>query len=137
MERGLRELVWTRASSRCEYCQMPQDYADAGHEIEHIIAEKHHGATQLVNLALACFHCNNHKGPNIAGIDSETQLLTRLFNPRQDRWSEHFAWHGAVLTGLSALGRVTIDVLAINARHRVAHRRALSEEGVFPSAAPS
>jgi hypothetical protein len=111
---------------------MPQEYAEPTHEIDHIIAQKHGGVTEIENLALACFHCNNHKGPNIAGIDPTTGELLRLFNPREDRWTQHFQWQGADLLGRTSIGRVTVLVLAINARHRVAHRQALIEEGVFP-----
>ncbi len=132
MDRALRDRVWSRANSRCEYCQLPQAYTDAGHEIDHVIAEKHHGLTVIENLALSCFHCNNHKGPNIAGIDPETGAVTRLFHPRMDSWPEHFVWHGATLSGQTPIGRTTVDVLAINIRHRILHRQALIEEGVFP-----
>ena len=111
---------------------MPQELADAIHEIDHVIAEKHRGLISHENLALACFPCNNHKGPNIAGIDPETGRMTRLFHPRVDQWVTHFVWRGAVLVGLTAVGRTTIEVLAINIRHRVLHRQALIEEGVFP-----
>lgn len=132
MDRLLRTQIWQRANSRCEYCQMPQEFTEAGHEVDHIIAEKHHGLTVLENLGLACFPCNNHKGPNIAGIDPKTGQVSRLFHPRFDDWSAHFAWEGATLTGLTSIGWTTIDVLAINLNHRVIHRQALIEEGVFP-----
>ena len=134
MDRPLRDQVWQRAMSRCEYCQMPQLFTDASHEVDHVIAEKHRGPTTPENLALACFPCNNHKGPNIAGVDPDSGLMTRLFHPRQDRWSEHFAWQGPVMIGLTAIGRATVEVLEINLRHRVIHRQALIEEGVFPPA---
>jgi hypothetical protein len=111
---------------------MPQEFIDARHEIDHVIAEKHAGPTSLENLALACFHCNNHKGPNIAGLDPATGQLTRLFHPRQDDWDEHFSWRGPLLVGLTPVGRTTVAVLAVNLRHRVTHRQALFEEGVFP-----
>ena len=55
MERQLRELVWRRAQSRCEYCRMPQEYDDLPFEIDHVIAESHGGPTRAANLALACF----------------------------------------------------------------------------------
>ncbi|MFO0812426.1 MAG: HNH endonuclease signature motif containing protein [Gemmatales bacterium] len=132
MDRPLREQVWSRANACCEYCQIPQAYTDASHEIDHIIAEKHRGMTTLDNLALACFACNNHKGPNIAGIDPITGHVVRLFHPRVDTWNEHFQWRGAYLEGLTAIGRATIQVLEINLRHRLLHREALRIEGVFP-----
>lgn len=111
---------------------MPQEYAEPSHEVDHIIAEKHAGKTELENLALACFHCNNHKGPNIAGLDPDTRALTRIFDPRHDSWKEHFTWDRVYLVGKTSVGRTTIFVLAINIRHRVVHRQALLDEGVFP-----
>jgi hypothetical protein len=65
-------------------------------------------------LALACIHCNRYKGPNLAGIDSETGELTRLFHPRSDEWKSHFQWNGAEILPLSPIGRVTVSVLFMN-----------------------
>jgi hypothetical protein len=48
-------------------------------------------------------------------------------------WAEHFEWRGAKLVGRTPVGRVTVDVLEINLRHRVAHREALMDEGVYPT----
>ena len=132
MDRKLRDEVWLRARATCEYCQMPQEFAEPTHEMDHVIAEKHSGPTSMENLALACFHCNNHKGPNIAGLDPATQALTRLFDPRKDHWSEHFYWSGPVLVGKTAVARTTIVVLNVNMRHRVIHRESLIDECVFP-----
>jgi 5-methylcytosine-specific restriction endonuclease McrA len=111
---------------------MPQEFDPLPLQIDHIIARKHSGPTRLENLALACFACNNHKGANIAGVDPDTHALTPLFHPRRDNWQEHFAWHGPELVGRTPVGRATIAVLAINLPRRVALRRALLEEGVFP-----
>ena len=61
-----------------------------------------------------------------------TRDLTRVYNPRQDRRREHFAWQGAVLIGLTAIGRTTIQVLAINDPVAVEARPILIEEGRFP-----
>lgn len=132
MEQSLIEQVWQRAGFTCEYCQMPQQYDLLTFQIDHIIARKHHGADELVNLALACFACNNHKGPNIAGMDSETREVVRLFHPRQDIWEDHFEWNGAMLLGRTPIGRATIDVLGINLPHRVRLRQMLIVEGSFP-----
>lgn len=113
---------------------MPQEFSDASHEVDHIIAEKHRGATSLDNLALACFECNNHKGPNLSGVDPASGKITRLFNPRRDRWGDHFVWQGPAVAGITAVGRTTVDVLAINLIRRLIHRQALVEEGTFPPA---
>jgi hypothetical protein len=86
---------------------------------------------------LSCLNDNLHKGPNIGGLDPDTGLLTRLFHPRQDIWDEHFAWVGPVLTGRTAVGRTTIDVLFMNAPERVEVRRLLIRAGLFPGVQPS
>lgn len=111
---------------------MPQQYDLLTFQIDHIIARKHHGADTFDNLALACFARNNHKGPNVAGIDPVSGTVTRLFHPRQDHWENHFEWRGSALVGRTPIGRVTIDVLAINLSHRVQLRQMLILEGVFP-----
>ena len=111
---------------------MPQSCDLLTFQIDHIIARKHHGTDEFENLALACFACNNHKGPNIAGRDQETGKVVRLFHPRQDSWAEHFEWQGAVLLGHTAVGRVTVDVLAINLPYRLRLRQMLILEGEFP-----
>ncbi|WP_089934196.1 HNH endonuclease [Candidatus Entotheonella palauensis] len=132
MDESLRRLVWQRADSICEYCRVPQPYDVLPFQIDHIIAEKHHGLTIEENLALSCYGCNAYKGPNIAGLDPATGQLTRLFHPRQDNWNDHFEWHGPLVVGRTAVGRVTIDVLRINLPERVEHRRQLITGGVLP-----
>jgi hypothetical protein len=132
MDRALEEVVGERARSRCEYCQMPQQYDGFTHEIDHVIAQKHGGRTVAGNLALACFPCNNHKGPNIAGLDPLTKKLAKLFNPRRNKWQRHFRWDGPYLVGKTAVGRVTIAVLEINITGRVLLRESLLEEGILP-----
>lgn len=134
MDRALVDLVWERAHGCCEYCRMPQEFDGFTHEIDHAIARKHGGPTTAANLALACFPCNNHKGPNVAGMDPATKKLTPLFNPRRHKWARHFYWDGARLRGRTAIGRVTIVVLEINAPDRVLLRAALIEEGAWPLA---
>jgi hypothetical protein len=42
------------------------------------------------NLALACRSCNIHKAGHLTGFDEITQKETTLFNPRLDRWENHF-----------------------------------------------
>jgi len=84
------------------------------------------------NLALSCLFCNEHKGPNIAGIDPLSQRIVRLFHPRRDKWKRHFRWRGPRLIGRTPIGRATIAVLAINDLQNVALRAALIENGEFP-----
>jgi 5-methylcytosine-specific restriction endonuclease McrA len=131
MTKRLRAQVRRRARGRCEYCQTPFRYDVIPAEIDHVIAEQHGGRTVLDNLAAACAHCNSHKGPNAAGVDPSSKRIVRLFNPRVDRWADHFRWVEAVLTGIPPQGRTTIRVLAINDPAKTAARAALMEEGLF------
>ena len=94
MERALIDLVWQRAGGRCEYCQLAQEDLELPFEIDHIRAKKHHGRTVPGNLCLACLACNNHKGPNISGVDPMTDAIVPLFNPRRHKWHVHFRWDG-------------------------------------------
>jgi hypothetical protein len=132
MAQSLEQQVWERAGGCCEYCRMPQEYDAISFELEHIIAEQHGGPTAPSNLALACFACNRHKGPNLGGIDPRTRKKVWLFHPRRHKWQRHFRWDGPVLVGRTPLGRATVVVLAINLPHRIRHRAQLITEGVFP-----
>ena len=130
MNASLREFVLDRAGLRCEYCRLPQDYHDLPFQIEHIIARKHKGDDDEENLALSCYNCNAFKGPDIAGIDPQTQRLTRLFHPHHDRWEEHFSWVDCELIGLTDVGRTTVEVLRINNEESITLRRLLMALGV-------
>jgi hypothetical protein len=132
MQRVLEQLVWRRAGRRCEYCQVAQAHDRLPFEIDHIIARKHRGPTRASNLCLACFACNNHKGPNVAGVDEKTKKIVKLFNPRRHKWHRHFRWDGPILLGRTPVGRVTVTVLEINLPYRIAFRQGLIDEGVFP-----
>lgn len=136
MERALESLVWKRAANRCEYCQVLQAHDRLPFQIDHVIAKKHRGPTNAGNLCLACFADNNHKGPNVAGVDPANRRIVSLFNPRRHKWARHFRWEGPVLIGLSPIGRATIVVLEINLPYRVAFRQGLIDEGVFPPTLP-
>ncbi|MEK0194876.1 HNH endonuclease signature motif containing protein [Microcoleus anatoxicus] len=87
---SLRRMVCDRANGYCEYCLIPETLALSSHQIDHIIAEKHSGETVESNLALFCSICNKNKGSDIASIDPETGEVVRLYNPRKDRWADHF-----------------------------------------------
>src|SRR5215471_13636674 len=87
MDTSTRALVRERAGNRCEYCQLHQDDSPlAVLHVEHIIPKKHGGSDDPDNLALACIDCNLHKGPNLTGIDPETNEVTELFHPRHHWW---------------------------------------------------
>jgi hypothetical protein len=132
MDETTREEVRDRAERRCEYCHLPEAHVVTPFQVEHVVARHHRGKDTLSNLAYACLRCNLFKGPNLTGIDTKTNKLTRLFNPRRHRWSTHFQWDGSVLVGKTAVGRTTVDVLAINEPERLALRQELIDQKLFP-----
>jgi len=136
MARSRRQQVWERAYGCCEYCQLPQEHDPRPFHLDHIRPQKHDGPSVVENLALCCAACSLFKGPNPAGYDPETDVLHSLFNPRTQRWSDHFAWNKGILEGLTAIGRATIRVLRINDSLRIHHRLLLMELGVFPPELP-
>ena len=114
MDAGLRQFVRRRADNHCEYCGLSQTKEPLIFHVEHVIPRQHGGPDLADNLALACHHCNLHKGPNLAGLDPETGQLTRLFHPRSDKWTEHFSERKGEIVGLTLIGRVTARLLRMN-----------------------
>jgi 5-methylcytosine-specific restriction endonuclease McrA len=131
MDEATRRAVVRRAEGRCEYCHLPETHVLTPFQVEHIVAKQHRGKDVPSNLAYARLRCNAHKGPNLTGIDPETGQLTRLFNPRRHAWARHFRWQGPVLVGKTALGRTTVEVLAMNHPDRVALREELLQQGLL------
>lgn len=128
MDKGLEQLVRRRSGGRCEYCHLPEAVSPIRHVCDHVVARQHLGPTTADNLALACVFCNRYKGPNLAGIDQQTGALTRLFNPRSDRWDDHFILAGAVIAGRTDIGRTTVQVLTMNDPAMTAIRQTLIDE---------
>jgi hypothetical protein len=99
--------------------------------VEHIIAKKHGGKDGSTNLAWACIFCNLYKGPNLASLDPDTGELTRLFNPRQDVWGEHFRMEGVRIVGITAIGRTTSWLLEMNSEILTSLRASLMREKLW------
>jgi HNH endonuclease len=125
VDSALRQHVRARASGCCEYCGISERFTLAEHEIDHVIARKHGGATEESNLALSCTLCNRFKGSDIASIDPESSLLVPLFNPRTDRREEHYRLHNGEFVALTAIGRATVRLLRLNIPARVRERNLL------------
>ena len=78
---ALRRQVIERAGGCCEYCGMQIIDRLLPFEIDHIIAEKHGGATDAANLCVACYRYNGFKGSDIASADPATGNATFLYHP--------------------------------------------------------
>ena len=131
---GLRREVAARAGGRCEYCRMPEWALLAGCEVDHVISRKHGGITDLSNLAFSCARCNRAKGTDVGSISRSTGAFVRLFNPRIERWQEHFTLEGAHIVGLTEIGQVTIQLLRLNDEERIVERAVLQLIGEYPQA---
>ena len=128
----LRKRVAERAHHLCEYCLISEADTYFGCEVDHIISEKHGGLTEFENLAYACWFCNRYKGSDIGSIDWEESVLCRFYNPRSDRWSDHFFLDGMAIQPLTSIGRVTERIFRFNTQERLLERKALNEVGRYP-----
>ena len=131
----LRQQVAERAQFICEYCLLHDDESHFGSEIDHIISLKHDGETIPENLAYACMRCNRHKGTDLGSRNRQTGELVRFFNPRSDRWAEHFALREAAIIPLTEIGEATGRIFGFNSPKRLTERALLMKVGLFPSAA--
>ena len=126
------QLVEARAGGRCEYCCMHQALQGATFHVEHIIPSSRGGNSEPDNLAWACPGCNLRKSDLTEVPDPDSAGVVPLFNPRQQRWSEHFHWAGYQLVGLTPPGRATVLALDVNHSRRLLIRQAEELFGLFP-----
>jgi hypothetical protein len=113
---ALRDKIRTQAGNQCGYCRSLQKYVLGVLEIEHIIPKAKGGTDEEENLWLACRLCNSYKGIQTDAEDPVTAKRMKLFNPRQQKWSRHFAWSddGTQILGRTACGRATVIALQLN-----------------------
>jgi hypothetical protein len=123
-----------RAGHRCEYCLAPEAVFNFPFEVEHIIPQLHGGGDSEDNLALACRACNAHKADIVEHTDPLTGESVRLFHPRRDTWSDHFRIDtaAALIEGVSAIGRVSVDRMVMNAVEQVEARSLWFQLNLFP-----
>ncbi len=132
MSANLRPSVRERAGARCEYCRLPDLVPHLMRfHLEHIRARRHGGSSALSNLACSCARCNERKGANLSGVDPDTDKLVRLFNPRRDAWTRHFAWDGFRIRAITATGRTTAWLLEFNSEERIKLRQGLRKLGLL------
>lgn len=125
----VRLAVAGRARGVCEYCLLP---TGGQFQIDHIIPPARWdtyvtgqlrgvaplpargGPDHLDNFAWCCPFCNRAKGQHVAfRVGRRT---SRLFDPRRDRWEEHFclAHHYLFIVGVTAIGKATERALGFN-----------------------
>lgn len=122
----LRDKIATQAQRRCGYCLTSEAIVGTPMEIDHLIPQSLGGLTEEDNLWLACSLCNDHKNNRIAALDPLSGEIVRLFDPRHQKWDEHFEWDddGTHVKGLTPIGRATVIALHLNRPSLVKARQA-------------
>jgi hypothetical protein len=112
VERRVREA----ARNRCGYCLSPQRLVMARLEIEHITPRSKGGTDDELNLWLSCPLCNRYKSDRTVARDPQTAEEVSLFDPRRQRWMDHFLWSsdGLRIIGVTPTGRATVAALRLS-----------------------
>ncbi|HWF18458.1 MAG TPA: HNH endonuclease [Verrucomicrobiae bacterium] len=128
-----RESIEKRALWRCEYCHAPQHVTGYNFHLEHIVPRGKGGSDHHSNRALACANCNFSKSNHLSAPDPKNGRLERLFNPRSDKWQEHFAFSRATLkiSGKTSIGRATVTLLRMNSERQLEARALWVELQVY------
>lgn len=131
---ALRHSVAERANYCCEYCQSAERITSGPMHVEHILPMAKGGKTEPANLAYSCARCNLHKGARIDFRDPINNIVTPLFNPRYQAWSDHFVWSEdkTRILGLTGVGRATIAALTMNDPLIVMSRSLWASLGIHP-----
>jgi 5-methylcytosine-specific restriction endonuclease McrA len=121
---AIRQAVRERAQYLCEYCHSSEEVSAAQFAVDHILPR-----------------CNSYRYNFTTALDPHTQNMVPLFNPRTQRWAEHFVWtaDGLSIVGTTPIGRATCNRLDMNdARHNdgaiVKARRLWLQGGWHPPA---
>ena len=134
VSKALRRKIASQARNRCGYCLVSQQIIGPLLEIDHLMPVALGGTSEEANLWLACPLCNGAKSDLSYALDPLTKQTVSLFNPRQDRWQTHFQWidDGAVLEGLTPIGRATVAALNMNQPDIVTTRKLWVSVGWHP-----
>jgi hypothetical protein len=113
---------------------MHQSLQGATFHVEHVLPSALDGPSTFDNLALSCPSCNLYKSDLLEARDPDTAQLAPLFNPRTDKWSNHFTWNKHTLVPLTPVGRATAALLHLNHPRKLLIRQAEQRFGLFPPA---
>ena len=130
----LRARIVEADGNRCAYCQTSEVNSGIPLSIDHLQPQSEDGQTVFENLCQACRACNEFKGSLIEAEDPLTGETAALFNPRTQRWKDHFEWSadGNRVQGLTATGRATVVALQMNRAAVIAARSRWVSGGWHP-----
>jgi hypothetical protein len=120
-----RQRVAEAAHFRCGYCLTAQRIIGPLLEIDHIIPRGPRWYLRRREPMAGVPMCNSHKADRQEALDPESRAMVALFNPRAERWDEHFEWieAGTLIHGKTPRGRATVVALQMNHPDIVAARR--------------
>jgi len=126
-----KEFVHNRADGCCEYCQTCEINIGQAMHVEHINPGE---GDDPVNLCLACPNCNLSKATATTAIDPQTGSNVPLFNPRKQKWVEHFEWiaENTEVQGITSIGRATATRFKMNRPRIVLARQRWVQAGLHP-----
>jgi HNH endonuclease len=126
-----KQFVYERAIAVCEYCQTSEANIGQTLQIDHILPN---GGDDIDNLCAACWSCNSYKHKATSAIDSLTVERVPLFNPRTQKWTDHFEWdaNATRIYGKTAIGRATVARLRMNRAVVVIARARWVQGGYHP-----
>ena len=103
-------------------------------EFDHLIPQAAGGTNREENLWLACRRCNAFKGTQTQARDPQSGERVALFNPRRQRWIDHFTWSedGTEIVGKTPCGRATVAALRMNNAEIMVARRSWVSVGWWP-----
>ena len=112
----LRNQIMEEGNYRCGYCLSEEALMGVSLVPDHIIPLAGGGSNERENLWPACRQCNELKNNRTHAEDPETGVLVPLFNPRTQRWEEHFGCNKDFthISALTATGCATLAVLQLN-----------------------
>jgi hypothetical protein len=130
----LYAFIAGRAGHRCEYCRAPEVVSGAVFQVEHVVPRTAGGSNSPSNLALACPSCNGFKSDRQTARDELSGQTVPLFNPRADRWDEHFRIDvdRLEIVGVTPVGRATVAALDINNPQQQAARAIWIRHQLYP-----
>ena len=132
---SLRHVLEERAGRRCEYCKVHAAIQLATFHLDHVRPVSRTGPDDVDNRAFSCPTCNLAKSNRTTLLDPETGASVPLFNPRQDRWTDHFGFEGLYIVGLTPIGRALVAAFDLNSTQRVFIRSIEQGAGLYPPTA--
>lgn len=132
ISKSLKKKVAVRAHFCCEYCRLSELVSFYTFHIDHIKSIKHGGLSFLINLAYCCPDCNFFKGSDLGTFVFTEEQLVRFFNPRKDKWDDHFEWQNGAIYGKTEIGMATERIFQFNTIDRLIFRQQLISMGLYP-----